>query len=199
MKDLIPDLKGLWEFLKGIKDWDSLEGWVAKIILALLLLYAVIWLLRQVLEHIIRIRDGLRDLGFPAPRTAAQRLEIKCRQNFCRVLRGKIEWLNSAENWNDQFFADLEAEVEAEGGFYASALHRVFRRQSRGLRRVRSLIGAIESSTEPALLLVGEPGSGKSVALRHLAIQLAEKGSRSHNPDVRIPLYVNLKELPAAP
>jgi hypothetical protein len=37
------------------------------------------------------------------------------------------------------------------------------------------------------------------VALRHLGHQLAERGSRSNAPGVRIPLYVNLKELPKPP
>jgi hypothetical protein len=72
-------------------------------------------------------------------------------------------------------------------------------RQSRGLRRVSSLISAIEPSTEQALLVVGQPGSGKSVALRHLGHQYAETGIRTAKLKTKIPLYVNLKELGPAP
>jgi len=46
---------------------------------------------------------------------------------------------------------------------------------------------------------VGEPGSGKSVALRHLAHQFADHGTKSTDLKAKIPLYVNLKELPRPP
>jgi len=112
------------------------------------------------------------------------------------VLASDLATLTKAENWNDQFFTDLEAEVEAEGRYYATRVDRIFRRPSIGLRRVSSLVKAIERSIEPALLLVGEPGSGKSVALRHLAMQMAEQSRKSSALDAKVPLYLNLKELP---
>ena len=84
-------------------------------------------------------------------------------------------------------------------GYFASTFDRILRRQSQGLRRLSSLIEAIESSTETALLIVGEPGSGKSVAQRHLASQLAEIGSKSNDLKAKVPLYLNLKELGPAP
>jgi len=53
---------------------------------------------------------------------------------------------------------------------------------------------AIEKSSERNLLLIGDPGAGKSVALRHLAMQLIEKSLKSQNIDAPIPLYINLRE-----
>ena len=44
------------------------------------------------------------------------------------------------------------------------------------------------------MILEGEPGSGKSVALRHLADRLAREAERSRSTTSLIPLYVNLKE-----
>nr|VUD33826.1 Predicted NTPase (NACHT family) [Raoultella sp. NCTC 9187] len=43
--------------------------------------------------------------------------------------------------------------------------------------------------------LVGEPGSGKSVALRHLAKRLAEQGRKSNDKNAVVPLYINLREM----
>ena len=51
------------------------------------------------------------------------------------------------------------------------------------------------------MILEGEPGSGKSVALRHLAQHLARKAREVRNPKTAtflIPLYVNLKEFKPA-
>jgi len=45
------------------------------------------------------------------------------------------------------------------------------------------------------VLLQGDPGAGKSVALRHLARMLAAKASRSRRVNCPIPIYVNLKGL----
>ncbi|WP_375767400.1 NACHT domain-containing protein [Archangium gephyra] len=151
------------------------------------------------MEWYIAIQESWKKAGLPVPMTAEQREAVRRRSQFCRVLRSDLDALNKTENWNDQFYTDLEAEVEAHGWYYASRFDSLLRRRSWGLRRVRSLIKAIETSTEQALLLVGEPGSGKSVALRHLAHQLAERGTRSTDLKAKIPLYVNLKELPPPP
>lgn len=127
--------------------------------------------------------------------TADDFTKMRRRRQFCLVLDSDLAALAKVENWKDQYFTDLEAEVEAEGEYYVSLLRRLLRRPSQGLRRVRSLIEAIEPSAEPAILVVGEPGSGKSVALRHVAHQLAERGARSSRRKTLIPLYLNLKEL----
>jgi hypothetical protein len=54
---------------------------------------------------------------------------------------------------------------------------------------------ALEKSTERLILLEGEPGSGKSVALRHVAHKLADRASKANRIDSIIPVYINLKEL----
>jgi predicted NACHT family NTPase len=128
-----------------------------------------------------------------------QKEVVQQRKRFCVTVASDLDQLNKSENWNDQQFTDLEAEVEADGWYYASRFDRIIRRRSHGQRRVPSLMKAIETSVERRLLLVGEPGSGKSVALRHLAHEFAERGKKSTDLDAKIPLYVNLKELPPPP
>ncbi|EPX65041.1 hypothetical protein D187_000466 [Cystobacter fuscus DSM 2262] len=188
-----------WRWLTQIKDWNSWQGWLARILIVAVFFGSCLWLLRKGLEWLIAIQEDWKKAGLPVAMSNEQRAAIRRRRQFCKVLRSDLDTLNKAENWNDQFFADLEAEVEAQGWYYASRFDKLIRRRAFGLRRVRSLFQALETSTEQALLLVGEPGSGKSVALRHLAYQVADRGAKSSDLKAKIPLYVNLKELPHPP
>ncbi|WP_157198154.1 NACHT domain-containing NTPase [Methylomonas sp. DH-1] len=151
----------------------------------------------SLLEGGAKVIDAYKKSGLPLTFGKEKKAQIRRRQNFCKVINGDLLTLAKAENWNDQYFTDLEAEVEAEGGYYATLLDKMRKRPSQGLRKVSSLISAIELSTETALLIVGQPGSGKSVALRHLGHQFAERAIKSDDPETLIPLYINLKELDA--
>ena len=192
-------------FLEKIIDWATLvpgnylEFFLKWAIILALTAGFVAWSLGQFLENAAKALDAYKNSGLPLTFDRKKRAKVRRRKQFCTVLNSDLATLAKTENWNDQYFTDLEAEVEFEGEYYLSSLHRLLRRKSRGLRRVPSLIQAIDSSAERALLLVGDPGSGKSVALRHLAHQMAQRGMRSANPNSKVPLYVNLKELGAAP
>jgi hypothetical protein len=144
---------------------------------------------------ILKLRERVLQLGVGTRWSREARLETLRRKQFCTMLASDLAALAKAENWNDQYFSDLEAEVEAEGRFFASRLHKAMMLHTIGVRRVSSLMGAIDRSAENRLLLVGEPGSGKSVALRHLAHRFAERTKRSKSLRAQIPLYVNLREL----
>jgi len=69
---------------------------------------------------------------------------------------------------------------------------------NKNLRRESSLSVALQKSDERLILLEGEPGSGKSVALRHVAQKMAYSASKSKNPNSLIPIYINLKEIDKA-
>jgi hypothetical protein len=135
------------------------------------------WLLR-------RLRSGKRLP--PQPPNHALR-----RARFCASLLAALAGLAKAENWDDRYFTDLEAEAET-----SSLRGRWLRRGS--LRRVPSIITEIEKA-RTVYVLEGEPGSGKSVALRVLAKQYAERARNSSDPRAKVPLYVNLRDLPAVP
>ena len=113
-------------------------------------------------------------------------------RRFAAHVHSQLQIVNSREDWREERFTDLEAEVEVEGRV------RLWRRVRRSptrttrLRRERSLARALERSEEPIIVLEGEPGSGKSVALRHLALTLAATAAKAERPEV-IPLYVNLR------
>jgi hypothetical protein len=149
----------------------------------------------KVVEHLIKLVEAYKGSGLPVWLNLDNKYKVRRRKQFCAVLDADLAYLAKAENWNDQYFTDLEAEVETEGGYYASAWDKTRRKKSFGLRKEPSLIKAITSSAERAMQLVGEPGSGKSVALRHLAKQLAEQGKKSNDKNATVPLYINLREM----
>lgn len=188
----------LWVYLihPVFDNWTSTGLWVFVLVLIVLAVTSVfLWTLGTCLEGGAKIIDAYKKSGLPLTFGKEKKAQIRRRQNFCKVINGDLLTLAKAENWNDQYFTDLEAEVEAEGGYYATLLDKMRKRPSQGLRKVSSLISAIELSTETALLIVGQPGSGKSVALRHLGHQFAERAIKSDDPETLIPLYINLKEL----
>lgn len=191
-------LHELWEYLihPVFDSWANAGLWLFVLgIILLAVISILLWTLGTCLEGGAKIIDAYKKSGLPLTFGKEKKAQIRRRQNFCKVINGDLLTLAKAENWNDQYFTDLEAEVEAEGGYYANLLDKMRKRPSRGLRKVSSLISALELSTETALLIVGQPGSGKSVALRHLGHQFAERGIKSDDPETLIPLYLNLKEL----
>ena len=100
------------------------------------------------------------------------------RRSFCNVLRTHLIDLNQRMNWSDAHFVPLDAEVEENWG-------------ARTTKRHSNLLQAIRSDkVSQALLVLGDPGSGKSVALRKLALELLDEVELTE----RVPIYVNLKE-----
>lgn len=167
------------------------------ILTALLLILIIVFckVFLKIVEVFLKIYEAYQNSRYRLIVGNNKKKYIQKKRQFCGVLDADLAYIDKAENWNDQYFTDLEAEVEAEGGYYTSTLNKILKRKVLGIRRVSSLIKAIDTSTERAILLVGEPGSGKSVALRHLAKRLAERGKRSKDPKSPIPLYINLREL----
>lgn len=100
-----------------------------------------------------------------------------------RAVREKLvktlEELNIDLDWTDALYEPIEAEVEVSRG-------------GRSQRRLRDVVSALRAERRRrVLLLVGYPGSGKSVILRHLAIKLLT--TRREVRTGRIPIYVDLK------
>jgi hypothetical protein len=116
------------------------------------------------------------------------------RHAFADHLRTELKSADDRAQWHDEQFAELEAEVEIHDS-RTSLSFLPFISVASTLRRERSLTRALAASQERIILLEGDPGAGKSVALRHLAQVLLAHAFRSKNPRTRIPIYVNLKEL----
>ena len=172
--------------------------WHLALLLSLIMLAVILGSITKIFEFLSKIWDGfcsfVKFFLAALKGHSAQKDFINRRKQFLRVLSSDLSTISKAEAWNDQHFTDLEAEVEIEGKYYDGPWMRFIKTASSGRRREPSLMKAIEKSSERNLLLLGDPGAGKSVALRHLAIQIIESSLRSIRDDAKIPLYVNLRE-----
>lgn len=102
-------------------------------------------------------------------------------QRYCDALVADLDRYDREVNWSDRELTPLEAEVETE---YSSP--------SRA-RIVRDLVEGIRSDRRSSgFMVLGDPGSGKSVSLRRLVRILARQAGTSGI----VPVYVNLREYP---
>jgi hypothetical protein len=100
---------------------------------------------------------------------------------LCEELGDHISRVNSETNWSHRQFVALDAEVEILRGEHKR-------------RRIMDLFAGLKINRRARLFLIlGDPGGGKSVALRKLAQTLLSEVDRTG----RLPIYVNLKEWPA--
>ncbi|WP_417698575.1 NACHT domain-containing protein [Psychromonas sp.] len=93
------------------------------------------------------------------------------------ALREDLKSINNQTNWTRGNYTELDAEIyiKNKGG---------------NKKKLSSLIKALKRKKGRAFLVVGEPGAGKSVALRTLAMELLAQVKNAN----RIPIYINLKE-----
>jgi hypothetical protein len=168
---------------------------LTNVVLILWLIIGVAWVFGSSLEWINRLLAQWAIFadkwGLSSGEESSVRRE---RQHLCDVLDCRIVSLNHAESWSSIPFIDLEAEIEVEGQQYSSSLAKLLGRSTDGRRKVNRLVNAIGHSKASRILLVGEPGSGKSVALRTLAKDLGQLARKARGSYV-IPLYVNLRGL----
>lgn len=120
--------------------------------------------------------------------------QINQRRFFAEYLRLQLERLNEQESWSDRRYSELEveAEVEAKGRWHNRFLRTIT--QVATMRRSK-LTPALRHSAERLILLQGDPGSGKSVALRHIAFQMVDEAIEARKADAVLPIYINLKSL----
>lgn len=140
----------------------------------LFFLLAVIWIVNRGLsdpsianEHSEPIRKHFPDPSFE------EELAV-----FCSALKQDLVSIDRQTNWSPQYYTHLEAEVEVLTGSWER-------------RRIVDLQKAIQADRKSqAFLVLGDPGSGKSVALRNLAHNMLAEVPLSR----RVPVYVNLRE-----
>lgn len=117
------------------------------------------------------------------------------RRQFACHLENELMNMDNQQDWNDYRFAELEAEVEANGLTMFTGIVPFIRRKRPSFRHEKSLSKALQSSADTVIFLEGEPGSGKSVALRYVARRMGERARNSKNANSIIPIYVNLSLL----
>ena len=104
---------------------------------------------------------------------------LELRDRFCKYMISILNKIDDETNWSDSYFTKLEAEIEMVG--YNSSRSKV----------VSDLIKAIcRDNVSRSFLIIGDPGSGKSVSLRRLARTLYSEVNKTGI----VPIYINLKE-----
>jgi len=196
----VPDPEKIIKVIETIVNWifrGQPPPWLFPTfgyILLLALALLAIWGLLLVLSKIIGL---IVEQFWPLFYNKERKRSSLRRRRFADHIESEIRRLNNLEVWHDYRFTELEAEVEVEAEGKRRVLSILpFRRRTRsGLRRERSLSKALESSQERLILLEGAPGSGKSIALRHVAQSMARRAMTARSISSVVPIYVNLKEL----
>ena len=119
--------------------------------------------------------------------------EARRRTEFAKSLYEGLQ-RSAPPNWSDSHFAELEAEVKVD---HQSRSSRILKRfgtpSSPRIRRIPSLTSELRETQERLTILEGDPGSGKSVALLHLAENMAIEASRNPDEHSVLPIYINMK------
>lgn len=184
----------------------TLPSWVIGIVL--LLIFAQFLGLFTLLGKVPALIRGVGRVVGRFRYDAETKRFIIVRNRFAEHLISEIKRLNREADWNDFYYTQLEATVEVDQSgdygernlivtiwnFLTTPIRRAF---GIGYGRIvkDSLIQAIESSSSRTFLVIGDPGSGKTVSLRHLFLRLAQKAAMSKNRQTVLPIYLNLKSL----
>ncbi len=191
VQDIINNLKAVFQLIFGNnlppEVW-TLIGWV-------LFISIVLGGILSFLSLLSKIKDVWAQSFKPMFYNREQKQRSKRRQKFAEHIEYELRRLDRDENWNDDRFTELEAEIEAEGRHKIHSIIPFLNRTRSGLRREKSLSKALLASDERLVLVEGEPGSGKSVALRHVALKMAAQARKTPSTKSIIPIYINLKNL----
>lgn len=98
---------------------------------------------------------------------------------FCQTLRQRIERINRETDWNESTFTPLDAEIEA-----------CFNKKRK--KKFDDLLKCLKAyrRRNTVFLVLGDPGAGKSVAMRKLCLDLLDD---SKNTGL-VPVYIDLKK-----
>ncbi|MBF0457351.1 MAG: NACHT domain-containing protein [Nitrospirae bacterium] len=97
---------------------------------------------------------------------------------YCEILSSHLIHLDTELDPKDNKFIHIEAAVDEQTG-------------NKKIKKVIDMLKAVyNNKMTDVFLLLGEPGSGKSIALRKLSKELLQKASGTEV----IPLYINLRE-----
>jgi hypothetical protein len=142
--------------------------------IVLLFAIIVIWIVNYFMRDKTVMRQHVKPIDEEFPEK-----DFKTKlDHFAKILRMELNNIDLETNWNDYYFTPVDAEVEV--------INNNIRK-----KKVTDLLKAIRSDKRSQVFLVlGDPGSGKSIALRQLTKDLLNEVKATG----KIPIYINLKE-----
>ena len=174
---------------------EQLPYWAARALT--IVLYA--GMLSTILLSLERVATVAKLYIVPLFYSREERRRCNDRRLLARLLEYRLMSANRCERWSDARYIDLEAQVVIDARIRGPFRIPAWLSARSGLRKERSLSRALEKSKDRLILLEGAPGSGKSTALRHVALSLATRACKSSSSRSVIPVYVNLRELERQP
>jgi hypothetical protein len=106
--------------------------------------------------------------------TEISKSEIK---SFLKAMTKDLDKINSETTWSEHYYTPLDADVE----IYSNRGKKI---------KVKKMVDAIRRDKKtPLFMVIGEPGSGKSVSLRILASKMLQEVEKSNV----LPIYIDLK------
>lgn len=190
-EQIINDINAVLQLIFG----KNIPSWILPLVGWILLSGLLLWGLWGLLFGLSKIKDIWSQNFWPLFYSREEKQRSIHRRYFAEHIESEIIRLGRQEDWKDYRFTELEAEVEAEGQRRIFSPIPFLNRTDNSLRREKSLSIALKTSRERLILVEGEPGAGKSIALRHVAQTLAAQAKRKRSTKSTIPIYVNLKEL----
>lgn len=139
------------------------------------IIFAVVYLIVWAVRSRVRAKQGVNsspDKDFPE-----KNYRQKC-VDFCEYLDRRVRDINKETDWSAKTYTPIEAEVEMTD---KRRKQRRYEDLHKCLRRHRK--------KNKVFLVLGDPGSGKSVSMRKLCMDMM-KEVKKNNP---IPVYVDLK------
>ncbi|MHB8101220.1 MAG: NACHT domain-containing protein [Methanosarcina sp.] len=143
-----------------------------------------------------------------------KKIFLKRRNGFVSNFIIEVTRLNKESDWNDSIYTELDTEVEVGKkklkypfrsrnivtwiNYFYFFLRYSFNIIS-SAKIENNLSEAINNSKSRTYIIIGDPGSGKTVSLRHLCLDLAKKCEKSKKEKTIVPIYLNLKHLTILP
>ncbi len=141
-------------------------------------LISIITAFLGLLQILFKDKSGMKVHEIPIEKDFPQRNFKERLKSYCNFLARDLDKIDQETNWSSDLFTPLDAEVEINSA-------------TRRTQKIKDMLKAIRANQKSkAFLVLGDPGSGKSVALRKLCRDLLSEVGKTG----KVPIYINLKE-----